>query len=169
MVILGISALLFPYVFFTVLDIFLAILAIIIGFGFFYEGITRSNENILNRFLLTLSGILGVCIGISLLLALRILTFTIKDIIGIWAIITGIGYISSVFISATGFDRIFKSVSGLALCLVGGVLLIAPALLTDYILIVILGFLAIVLGILTIIFASDKSKPKKEYNHLIYK
>lgn len=98
------------------------------------------------------------------------LFFTLLDIfLAILAIITGIGYIISVFTSVTGFDRGLKSVSGLSLCFLGVVLLIAPALLTDYILLVILGLFAIILGILTIIFASDKPKPKKEYNHLIYK
>lgn len=169
LIILGFGALLFPHFFFAIIDIFLAILAIIIGISFLYDGITRNNENALTRFLLALSGIVGVCIGLSLLVALRIMTFTIKDIIGIWAIITGIGYIISVFSSVTGFDRGLKSVSGLALCFLGVVLLFAPALLTDYIVVVILGLFAIILGTLTIIFASDTPKPKKEYNHLIYK
>ena len=169
LVVLGIGALLFPQVFFTILDKFLAILAFIIGIVFIREGITLNKEKALNRILLVVAGILGLCIGILILFTERILMFTLKDIIGIWAIITGIGYIISVFSSVTGPDRGFKGVSGLALGFFGVILLIAPVLLTDYILVVILGLFAIGFGILTIMFASDKPKPKKEANHLIYK
>ena len=169
LIILGISALLVPQVFFIILDIFLAALACIIGIGFIREGASGVDENALNRSLLVIFGILGIGIGIFLLVAQRIMMFSIKDIIGIWAIITGIGYIVSVFTSVTGFDRILKAISGLALGFLGVVLLIAPVLLTDYILMVILGLFAIGLGILTIIFAFDKPKQKKEINRLIYK
>jgi uncharacterized membrane protein HdeD (DUF308 family) len=169
LIILGISALLVPYVFFTILDIFLAVLACIIGIGFIREGASGVDKNTLNRSLLVLFGIAGIGIGIFLLVAQRIVMFSIKDIIGIWAIITGIGYIVSVFTSVTGFDRIIKAISGLALGFLGVILLIAPVLLTDFILLLILGLFAIGLGILTIIFASDKPKPKAEINHLIYK
>ncbi len=169
LIVLGISALLFPVVFFTILDKFIAILAFIIGIGFIREGVILNKEKALSRILLVVSGILGLCIGILILVTQRILMFTVKDIIGIWAIITGIGYIISVFSSVSGPDRGFKSVSGLILGFFGVILLIAPVLLTDYILVVILGLFAIGFGILTIMFASDKPKAKKEANHLIYK
>jgi uncharacterized membrane protein HdeD (DUF308 family) len=169
LIILGLCALLFPQVIFPILDIFLAALAFIIGIGFIREGLSRKNENALNRFLLMVAGILGVGIGIYVLVARWMFMFTLKDIIGIWAIITGIGYIIYVFTTVVGFDRGFKAVAGVALVLLGGLLLIAPVLLTDDILVIALGLFAIVLGILTIIFACEKPKPKKEINHLIYK
>ena len=48
-------------------------------------------------------------------------------------------------------------------------MLFVPVIVTDYLLIIILGFLAIGIGVLAILFGTDLSAPEKEIDHRIYR
>jgi len=105
-----------------------------------------------HRLILVVFGIVGVALAILVLVAPRFFNILAKDIFGIWAIIISLGSIQNMFGGVTGFERWLKALFGLVLFVIGVLIFLAPPLLTDYILILILGFFAIITGAFTIWF-----------------
>lgn len=166
---LGITALVFPTLVFAFLAIFFALFAFILSAGLIRSGLTDTMESRTHRLILLTFGTIGILLALLVILAPRFINILAKDLFGIWAIIIGLGSIQYVFADATGFERWINAFSGLFLFIVGVMIFIAPAILSDYLLLVILGILAILTGAFTIWFARSESGPAPVINHAIYK
>ena len=112
---------------------------------------------------------LGVLVGLSIFVIPRLVTIAAKGLIGIWAVITGIGYLVMVFAADTGFGRGIHAVTGLIIGIAGLLLLFVPVIVTDFLLVILLGFFAIGTGFL-ILFSGPSTVPAgKERDPRIYK
>jgi len=169
LIILGIIALVFPVPVFHLIEWFFALLVLFMAIGLVRKGLSKDAGARGERILLLLCGIAGLAAGLAILLLPRIITIASKDIIAIWALVTGAGLILSVFTSETGFERSISAVTGLVLVLVGILMVAVPVIVTDYLLVIILGFFAIGTGILAIILGPSPPAQKPEIDARIYK
>lgn len=168
LIILGIIALLFPAIIFRVLAWFFALFVLFMAIGLILKGISAAaGRN--DRIILLLCGVAGLVAGLAILLLPGLITIAAKDIIAAWAVITGAGLILFVFGSGTGFERSISAITGVVMVIAGLLMLFVPVLVTDYLLVIILGFFAIGIGILAILFGSAPPVPEKEIDHRIYK
>lgn len=168
-IILGIVALVFPVVVLSLLAFFFSLFAIILSAGLIRSGLTGSGESQIHRLILLAFGILGILLALLVYVAPRFLNILAKDLFGIWAIIIGLGCIQYVFANQAGFERWLNALSGIVLFLVGVLIFMAPALLSDYLLVMVLGFVSILTGAFTLWFARSDPGQKPEINHAIYK
>lgn len=168
-IILGIVALVFPVITFSLLAVFFSLFAIILSAGLIRSGLTDVAESRIHRLILLTFGFVGILLAIFVYAAPRFLNILAKDIFGIWAIIIGLGCIQYVFATESGIERWINGLSGLVLFLIGVMIFIAPATLTDYLLLLVLGVFAIITGAFTIWFARSDSGEKPEINRAIYK
>lgn len=168
-IILGIAALVFPAIVFSLLEIFLALFALILSAGLIRSALSDTGETRVHRLILLVFGCLGILLAILVVVAPRFLNILAKDLFGIWAIIIGLGCIQYVFASDTGFERWINALSGLVLFLVGVLIFMAPALISDYLLVLVLGFFAIITGLFTVWFSRTGPERKPEINRAIYK
>jgi len=157
-IVTGILALVFPVLAFSVLAFFFALVAILFGFGLVRSGMAAAGDGSLSPKLRICAGLLGILVGISIFVIPRVITIAAKELIGIWAVITGIGYLVMVFSADTGFRRVIQAVTGLILGIVGLLLLFVPVIVTDFLLVILLGFFAIGTGFL-IIFMGPATVP----------
>jgi uncharacterized membrane protein HdeD (DUF308 family) len=169
LIVLGIIALLFPVPAFHMIEWFFALLVLFMAIGLMQKGLSKNTGARGERIILLLCGIAGLVAGLAILLMPKIITIAAKDIIAIWALVTGIGLILYVFTSESGFERSISAITGLVLVLVGILMIVVPVIVTDYLLIIILGFFAIGIGILAILFGPAPPAPKPEINARIYK
>lgn len=169
LVILGILALIFPVLVFSLIIVFFAVFAGIISFGLILSGMSDPGETNGYRTLKVLAGVAGLLLAFSFLVAPYVFTVAAKDLFGIWAIITGAASVLSVFVDEPRMVRGLNVLSGLVLAAAGLLILIAPALVTDYLLVVILAVFAILSGVFSLWFARMKPAGEKQINHTIYK
>jgi uncharacterized membrane protein HdeD (DUF308 family) len=169
LIILGISALVFPVLVFSLLVVFFAIFAVIFSIELIRSGISSPGEPSTWRTIQVIGGIVGLVVGLLILVLPYLVSVAAKDLFGFWAILTGVAGVLSVFTGGSGMERGISAVSGLILASVGFLLLLAPAILTDFLLVVILGIVAIIIGIFSIWFARANTPPVKAVNHSIYK
>jgi uncharacterized membrane protein HdeD (DUF308 family) len=169
LIILGISALLFPVLVFSLIVVFFAIFAVIVSVELIRSGISCPCEPNTWRTLQVIGGIVGLVVGFLVLVLPYFVSVAAKDLFGVWAILTGAANVLSVLAGGTGMERGISVISGLILAAVGFLLLLAPALLADFLLVVILGIFAIVIGIFSIWSARANTPPEPTVNHTIYK
>jgi uncharacterized membrane protein HdeD (DUF308 family) len=169
LIIIGIIALLFPGLAFVLIVMFLAVFAVIVSIELIRAGIACPEETNTYRSLQVIGGIVGVILGFLILVLPYFSSIVFKDLFGVWAILTGVANILSVFGSNSSLERALNALSGLVLALVGVLLIFAPTIITDYILVVILGVFAIIIGIFNIWFERSNSTDKKTINHSYYK
>ncbi|MFA4878071.1 MAG: DUF308 domain-containing protein [Methanoregula sp.] len=168
-IILGILALLFPVPAFAVIEYVFAIYAIVMSASLVMTGIGLRDSNKKQGLFLTAAGICGVLIGLSIIIAPRIMAITAMDLIGIWAIVAGLSDLFFVFTSGNGAERTFKMATGLLTSAAGIFILLAPRTVDGLILVTGVGIFAIIAGFLTILFGTAKPQEKRPVNHLIYK
>lgn len=169
LILLGILALLVPQLIFSLLVIFFAAFAVIVSFDLIRSGLSTPEETAWTRSIQILAGILGILLGISILIAPYFIAVAAKTLFGIWAILTGAGNIISVFSGSSTLERSLDSVSGLVLVVVGVLLLFAPTLLSEFILVIAIGIFAIITGIFTLWLARAPPQGVLKVNHRIYK
>jgi uncharacterized membrane protein HdeD (DUF308 family) len=169
LIILGFIAIIFPVPVFRMLEWFFALLVLFMAVGLFLKGCAKGTGPRTERIILVICGIAGLLAGLAILIVPRIMTIAAKDVIAAWAVIAGIGLILYVFGSDTGFERGLSAVIGLVLAALGLLMFFVPVLVTDYLLVIILGFFAIGIGILAILFGGAPPAEKKEIDHQIYK
>jgi len=168
-IVLGIVALLFPVLAFYFIEYIFAIYAVVMSASLVMTGIGLQKENRMQGLLLTVAGAIGICIGIAILVAPRIMAVSALLVLGIWAIVAGAGDLIFVFGSASDAERSFKAATGILTLLAGLLILAAPKIVDEFVLVTFVGIFAILAGILTILFGTAKPREKKEINHLIYK
>lgn len=168
-ILLGIAALVLPAVVFPLLVFFLVLFALIVSFGLVRSALADSAETRIHRLTLMIFGIVGILLALFILVAPRLLNVLAKDAFAFWAIIIGMGCIQFVFASQVGMERAINALSGVILLIAGALILLAPVLLTDYLLLVILGIFAILYGISTLWFSRARSPGEPAINHAIYK
>jgi uncharacterized membrane protein HdeD (DUF308 family) len=169
LIIIGIIALLFPGLAFVLIVMFLAIFAVIVSIELIRTGIASPEDTNTYRALQVIIGIIGVMLGFLVLVLPYFFSIAAKDLFGVWAILSGVANILSVFGSSSGLERGLNALSGLVLALVGVLLLLAPAIITDYLLVVILGLFAIIIGIFSIWIERSNSADTKTINHSYYR
>jgi len=168
-IILGLIAIIFPVPVFELLVIFIAVFAIIVSAGLIRSGLSATGESRIHRLILVAFGLVGMILAILVFVAPYFINILAKDIFGIWAIIVGLGSIQNVFAGQTGFERWLNALFGLVLFVVGVLIFLAPALLSDYLLVLILGIFAIISGAFTIWFSRLPPDQEKVINRSIYK
>jgi uncharacterized membrane protein HdeD (DUF308 family) len=168
-IVAGILALVFPVLTFSVLEFFFAVIAVLIGIDLVRSEMATSGKRSLSQMLRIAAGLLGIGIGLSIFVIPRFLTIAAKELIGIWALITGIGYIVIVFRTEPGFDRVISAVTGIVIGIVGLLLLFVPVIVTDFLLVILLGFIAIGTGLYILVLGSSPPAEKRERDHFIYK
>jgi uncharacterized membrane protein HdeD (DUF308 family) len=169
LIILGILALIFPVLVFSLLIVFFAIFAGIVSFGLILSGMSDPGETNVYRTLKVLAGVIGLLLAFSFLVAPYVFTVAAKDLFGIWAIITGAASLLSVFAGESGMVQGLNALSGLVLAALGILILISPAIITDYLLVVILAIFAILTGLFSLWFARMKPAEDRQIDHTIYK
>ena len=169
LIIIGIIALLFPGLAFVLIVVFLAIFAVIISIELIRSGISRPDETNVYRSLQIVGGIAGVILGFFVMVLPYFFPVAARDLFGIWAILTGAANILSISGGNSGRERGLNAISGLVLAIVGLLILLAPAIVTDYILVVVLSFLAIIIGIFSIWFARANTPAENTVDHSMYK
>jgi len=167
-IILGILAIVFPVLAFSMIEYFFAAFAVITSAGLVLAGPGMHRDRI-HGLLVTGAGVLGILLGCAILVAPKVMAVTALTVLGIWAVIAGAGDLLFVFASGTGMERSIRAATGLLLLIAGILILAAPALVTGFLLVMTAGIFAIAIGILTILFNTAKPVPKKEVNHLIYR
>lgn len=169
LVAIGVISLVFPALVFSLFAVFFALFAIIMSLELIRSGISGPSEGTPCNTLQLALGLLGILAGILILVAPYFVSFAAKDIFGVWAILAGIGNLLAVFTAGSGIERAQNVLIGLILATCGVLILAAPALLADLILVIIIGFSAILAGIFSIWFARGGPAPEAPVNHLIYK
>jgi hypothetical protein len=169
LIILGVLALVFPVLVFSLLVVFFAIFAVIISAGIIRSGMSDPGKTNVYRTLQVLAGILGLLLALSLLVAPYFFTVAAKDLFGIWAILAGAANLLSIVASGSGMERGLTALSGLVLVAAGLLILLAPAIITDFLLVILLAFFAIITGMFSIWFAHMKPAAEKKIDHSIYK
>ena len=165
---LGVLALLFPALVFSLLIVFFAFFALITSLELIRSGISGPVEGNTGRTLQVIIGILGILLGFVILIAPYIITVAAKDIFAAWAILTGIGGLLSLLSGGPAMERGLNILVGFVLAACGVLILAAPAVLAD-LLIIILGFVAIITGIFSIWLARAPLEEEKPVNQTIYK
>lgn len=168
-IILGICAIIFPVLAFSLLEYVFAIYAIIMSASLVMTGLGLKSENRMQGWLFTLAGVVGIVIGLAIIFAPRIMAVSAMDIVGIWAIVAGASDIIFVFTSFTGAERSIKAATGVLTLVAGILVLAAPKAVDGFLLVTMVGIFAIVIGILTILFGTAKPRAPRPVNHLIYK
>ena len=170
LILLGILALVFPGVVFTLLVVFFAVFALVISIELIRSGISGSDETTVFRTLQVIAGVLGIVLGLTIIFIPYFISIAAKDLFAFWAVIAGVGNILSVFSGQSAAERGLDALFGLVLAAAGFFILFAPALLADYLLVIILGIFAIITGIFSIWFARAGPVPGEGVvNHTIYK
>ena len=169
LIFIGILALIFPALVFSLLVIFLAFFAIITSLELIRSGISGPTEADPGRTAQVIVGILGILIAIILVIAPYFMAIAAKVIFAVWAILTGAGNFISVFRGGAALERGLNALFGIILLACGLMILVAPALIADYILILILAIVAIITGIVSIWFARAPVEEERQVNHNIYK
>ena len=169
LIVLGLMALVFPALVYSLLVMFSAIFALILSIDLIRSGVSNPGETSVGPTLQVLIGILGILIALSIIIIPYFMMIAAKTIFGVWAVLTGAATLLSVFGNNPGMERALNAISGLILAGAGLLILLAPAILTDYILIVIIGCLSIVIGIFSIWLARANTPVEKTINHTIYK
>ncbi|WP_321504202.1 DUF308 domain-containing protein [uncultured Methanoregula sp.] len=168
-IILGIMALIFPMLAFSVIEYIFAIYAVVMSASLVITGAGLQKKNRTHGLLLVIAGIIGILIGISVLVAPRVMAITAMDLIGIWAIVAGVSDLIFVFTSASGPERTIKTATGILTFAAGVFILAAPKTVDGFVLVTFVGIFVIIAGILTILFGTAKPPEKRPVNHLIYK
>jgi uncharacterized membrane protein HdeD (DUF308 family) len=153
LILLGILALVFPVLVFSLFVVFFAIFGLVVSIELVRAGISGPGTTPGIRTLQLGAGLLGILLSFAILVAPYLVSVAAKEIFGIFSILAGIANILSVFTADSGAEKGISAIFGLVLALTGLSLLAAPALLADYLLVLITGFLAIILGVFSIWFA----------------
>jgi uncharacterized membrane protein HdeD (DUF308 family) len=168
-IVLGIVAIIFPVLAFSIIEYLFALYAILMSASLVATGLDLKTENRTQGWLFTIAGIAGVLIGIAIIVAPRIMAVAAINILALWAIIAGASDIVFVFTSVTGAERSYKAATG-SLTLVAGLLILAvPKAIDGFLLVTLVGIFAILMGILTLLFAHAQPRKTRPVNHLIYK
>jgi uncharacterized membrane protein HdeD (DUF308 family) len=168
-IVLGIFALIFPVLAFSLIEYLFAIYAVVMSAGMVMTGVGLQKEHRSQGLLLTVAGVAGICIGIAIVVAPRIMAVTAFVVLGIWAIVAGVSDLIFVFTSAGNAQRTFKAATGILTCAAGLLILIAPKLVDGFIIVTFVGIFAILAGILTLLFGTAEDPKKRPINHYIYK
>ncbi|NMB78501.1 MAG: hypothetical protein GYA23_05335 [Methanomicrobiales archaeon] len=168
-ILLGIIALAFPVPVFSLLVIFFVLFALIVSSGLLRSALTGTDEPRIQRLTLITFGIVGILLALFVFFAPYIFNVLAKDAFAFWAIIIGMGNIQHMFAREVRLERIVDALSGVILILIGALIFLAPAVLSDYLLILVLGVFAILFGILTIWFSRPIPEGEKPQNRIIYK
>lgn len=169
LIILGIGALVFPALVFSLLIIFLAFFALITSLELIRYGLSGPGSESTCRMSQILMGIFGIILGVVIIIAPYFVTVAAKTLFALWAIVTGTGNLLSLIAGGPAMERGLTMITGLVLAACGALLLFAPALLADYLLIMILGLFAIGTGIISIWFARVPADEVNRVRPLIYK
>jgi uncharacterized membrane protein HdeD (DUF308 family) len=169
LIILGVLSLVFPVLAFSLIVLFFAIFAVIVSFGLIRSGMSDPGEMSIYRTLKVLAGLLGFLLALSFLVAPYVVSVAAKDLFGFWAVLTGVAAILSIFTGEPGMERALNAISGVVLAATGLLILIAPAVITDYLLVIILAFFAIITGVFSLWSGRTKTPDENQINHAIYK
>ena len=170
LILLGITALVFPALVFSLMVVFFAVFALIVSVALIRAGISEPGTTPIARTLQVIAGLAGIVLAGAILVIPYLLVIAVRDIFAVWAILSGLGSLLAVVAAESGTERIVSALFGFILALTGLSLLLAPALLADYLLVIIVGVLAIVLGIFSIWFARAEPTPGEgTVNRSIYK
>lgn len=99
LILLGIVALVFPVMVFSLLAVFFSLFALILSAGLIRSGLMDNGESRTHRLILLAFGVLGILLAVFVYLAPRFLNVLAKDLFGLWAIIIGLGCAQYVFAS----------------------------------------------------------------------
>lgn len=170
LILLGILALLFPALVFSLMVVFFVIFALIISIELVRAGISGSPTTPSARALQVIAGLAGIVLAIAILVIPYFMAIAVRDIFGIWAVLSGLGNLLTVIATGSGTDRLVSIVTGGILTVTGCLILFAPAVLADFLLVVILGITAIIIGIFSIWFARAEPVPGEgTVNRSLYK
>lgn len=169
LILLGIMALVFPGLVFVLLVVFFAVFALIISIELIRTGIANPNETPVYRNMQILLGILGLILAAGIMIAPYFFSVVAKDILAIWAILTGAGNLLAVSGGSNRVERGITILLGFVLMVTGICILLAPGVLTDLILVIIIGVVAIIAGIFSIWFSRAPPEGEKRINRSIYK
>ena len=169
LIVLGILALVFPALVFSLLIVFFAIFALMTSLELIRSGISGPAERTTSRTLQILMGIIGILVAFVILVAPYIAAVVARDVFALWAILTGLGGMISLVSGGSAMERGLNVLVGFILAACGVLILAAPAILADHLLITILGLVAIVTGIFSIWLARAPVEDEKTVDHSIYK
>ena len=169
LIIMGLGAVLFPALIFTLLIVFLASYAIIVSLELIRCGLSGPGSASRGRTTQIIIGCAGILLGLVILIAPYLVSVAAKDLFAIWAVLTGAGNLLAIISGGSGTEKVLGLISGIVLAALGIVILVSPALMTMYILVLILGLFAIMTGIFSIWLARAESDEVRTVNHSIYK
>jgi uncharacterized membrane protein HdeD (DUF308 family) len=170
LILLGILALLFPALVFSLIVVFFVVFALIVSVELVRAGISGSTTTPSARTLQVIAGLAGIVLAIAILVIPYFMTIAVRDIFAVWAILSGLGNLLAVIATDSGTDRLVSILTGIVLAVTGLFILLAPAMLADFLLVVILGIISIILGIFSIWFARAEPVPGEGViNRSIYK
>jgi uncharacterized membrane protein HdeD (DUF308 family) len=150
LVLLGIVALAWSVNILGFMVYFFAFFAIIGSIGTLAVGVSYSKEQLhAPRWVILILGILGLITGLAALASPIFIAVAIIYFIGVWALITGIADLVHAFSRVPeGNARLIMVVSGIVSLLFGLLVIFYPPLLTALVLVQVLGFYAILIGLL---------------------
>jgi len=128
--------------------------------GIMNSGVGISSEKTeIPKWLLLITGVLGVLLGIFALLTPLIIAMTITMFIAAWALITGILELGLAFSSKTTPHRAVLALSGI-IGVVFAIILVLIPVLGAYALVIVLGVYALVFGFISIFLGLSLGRQK---------
>ena len=161
----GIIAVVFGLLAIVATKFVLDFLVYIFGFFAIITGIVNAGVGIssekteLPKWLLLITGILGVLLGIFALLTPVIIAMTITMFIAAWALITGISELGLAISSKTTPHRAVLAFSGIIALLFALILVLTPVL-GAYALVIVLGVYAMIFGFISIFLGFSMGRQK---------
>jgi uncharacterized membrane protein HdeD (DUF308 family) len=159
----GIVAVLFGLLAIVATKFVLDFLVYIFGFFAIISGIMNAGVGIssekteLPKWLLVVTGVLGILLGIFALLTPLIIAMTITMFIAAWALITGVSELGLAFSSKTAPHRALLALSGI-IGLAFAIVLVLTPILGAYALVIVLGIYALIFGFISIFLGLSMGK-----------
>jgi len=163
----GIMALVFPVLVDNLLVMFFAVFALIVSIELVRSGVSDPGEANACRTLQVLVGVLGILMAVSIIVIPYFITVAAKTLFGFWAILTGAANILSVLSGSSLIERGFNAILGIVLAVAGLLIILAPEIITDFILIHIISLFAIITGFFSIWFARANTPALKNADNAI--
>jgi len=161
----GIVAVIFGILAIAATQVMLDVLVYVFGFFAIISGILNtgigisSDKTELPKWLLIVTGVLGILIGIFALVTPLIIAITITIFIAAWALVTGVSDLGLAISNKTAPHRALLSLSGIIGILFSIILVLTPAL-GAYALVIVLGIYALVFGVISIFLGLSMGKEK---------
>jgi uncharacterized membrane protein HdeD (DUF308 family) len=161
----GIVAVIFGILAIAATQVMLDVLVYVFGFFAIISGILNAgigisaNKTELPKWLLIVTGVLGILIGIFALVMPLIIAMTITIFIAAWALVTGVSDLGLAISNKSAAHRVLLALSGIIGILFSIILVLTP-ILGALALVIVLGIYALVFGVISIFLGLSMGKEK---------